>query len=69
MQTGEPTFTLPPGHPGRDPDEELFGEGLTPPDEVAAKIEAAAYAEVYRDALGDDSHPYGWWCALIWREA
>lgn len=60
--------TLPPERPDRPPDEELFGEGLTPPDDAAAKIAAAPYSEFFRDALGDDSHPYGWWCALIWLE-
>jgi hypothetical protein len=65
----EASISYPKGHPGHAPDVELFGEGLTPPAEVVARIEAAPYAEFYRDAMGDDSHPYGWWCALIWNKA
>jgi hypothetical protein len=55
--------------PSRKPDEDLFGEGCTPPDDVRARMDGAAYVEFYLEAMPDETHPQGWWHALIWNKA
>jgi hypothetical protein len=51
----------------RRADEDLFGEGCEPPADIKARMDAAAYAEFYFDAMGDEGHPAGWWHVLIWK--
>lgn len=53
----------------RPADEDLFGEGCSPPDDVRVRMDAAAYVEFYFEAMTDEAHPGGWWHALIWNEA
>jgi len=54
--------------PDRPPDKELFGEGCAPPDDVRARIDAAQHAELYTEAMPDETHRLGWWAAKIWLE-
>ena len=58
---------FPDGRPDRPPDRELFGEG-PPPAGVADPGLGVVYAELFVDAMGHESHPRGWWAALIWLE-
>ncbi len=55
--------------PDRPANEDLFGEGCSPPDAVRALMDAAAYVEFFIEAMPDEEHPRGWWHALIWTEA
>ena len=52
--------------PLREPDLTDSGDGA-PPDDIRGQAEAAYYAELYVDALGDpDGAPLGWWHLKLW---
>lgn len=53
--------------PDRPADEELSGEGSVP-EHVKDQAEAAYFAQLFVDALGDPEHaPAGWWHLKLWK--
>lgn len=57
------------GRPVRDwEEEELFGEGCTPPADARSRIDAADHVELHVEAVPDEVHPRGWWHALLRRK-